>query len=90
MCTSSPNGRGVAFFLTQHKKQRGLKTVNRVSVFGLDDAEEHLVLVFHIGPVPRSLPEEEEEEDRKPPRPPSEDSDESEDDEESSPQPTQK
>lgn len=33
----SPNGRGVAWFLLQHKKAFGLKTIEKAVIFRQDD-----------------------------------------------------
>lgn len=69
----SPNGKGVAFFLVQHKWQLGLRTVTRISIFYCGgpegDGHDHsLGMIIHVGPVPRSRGEDPEEPDAKRPQ----------------------
>jgi hypothetical protein len=58
----SPNGYGIPYFLITHKKQLGLKTVKKVTVFADDEPSQPRPpsLVLHIVDV---MPEETRKED---------------------------
>lgn len=45
----TPDARGVAWFLAQHKMQLGWKTMDAVTVFATEESRPSVCLLFEIG-----------------------------------------